>query len=483
MQTPTDIKLVSPYDVVPEAVKPQLIQITTQATEEWFPSHYNARTNDEEGHIILWNSKTGAFAVFGAAQKEQLEHYLSQVGHKGPLDPLGEYLKERGFIIGKETNEYRQFQSLFGQQHYRSDVFELILLASEDCNFRCKYCYEQFLRGTMLPEVRSNIKQLVRKRADSIRNFGVHWFGGEPLYGFAAIEDLAPFFLEMVEKHSWNYSVTITTNAYLLTPEVAAKLLSWRVNNFQITIDGHEEQHNLNRPARDGSGTFQVIFDNLRHLASLPDPFFVRLRVNFDNETHPHLKSLLDLVQSSFGSDRRFKLAFHPVGKWGGANDVNLDVCGTRESFDVLQHLHRESSERGLDYSTFMDGNVFGGGVCYAARPYNIIIGADGKVMKCTVALDQYDYNIVGALRDGGELALDQEKWAKWVEPAFERDKGCQKCYLLPSCQGLSCPWVRFESNVSPCEATVKPNLHHHLVTAFRAKRDSAKLIKVRKTV
>ena len=479
MQTPIDVKQVSPYDVGCAPEKSQLVQIVTEVAEEWYPSQFNARTTDDDGHIILWNSKTGAFTAFNSAQKNQLERYLTQMGYKGKLDKLGEYLRERGYIISKGTHEYKQFQALFGEQHYRNDTMELILLSSEDCNLRCKYCYENFLRGTMLPEVRNNIKQLVRNRAGSIRNLGISWFGGEPLYGMAAIEDLAPFFCEMVDQHHWVYSGTITTNAYLLTSEVAAKLLSWRIKNYQITVDGTQEQHDLNRPARDGSGTFQVIFNNLRELAKLPDEFAVRLRVNFDNETYPHLTSFLDMLQQSFGADPRFKLAFHPVGKWGGANDANLDVCGTRESFGKLQRLHEQATERGLGHSTFMDGNVFGGGVCYAARPYNFIIGADGKVMKCTVALDQYDYNVVGTLRDGGQLVLDPEKWAKWVEPAFAGDKGCQKCYLLPNCQGLSCPWIRFEENVSPCAATVKPNLHHHLVTAFETKRNSPRLIAV----
>lgn len=477
MQTSIDIKQVSPYDTGCTAQQAQLVQINVQQAEEWYPSQFNARTTDDEGHIILWNSKSGAFAVFNAKQKQALERYLTQQGYAGKLDKMGEYLRERGYIIGKDTHEYRQFQASFGEQHYRNDTMELILLSTEDCNFRCKYCYEQFLRGTMLPEVRNNIKQLVKNRAETIRNFGIHWFGGEPLYGFAAIEDLAPFFCEMADKNHWNYSATITTNAYLLTPEIAAKLLSWKVRNYQITVDGVEEQHNLNRPARDGSGTFDVIFNNLREFAKLPDPFVVRLRVNFDNDTHPYLTKFLDMLQQSFGSDSRFRLAFHPVGKWGGGNDDNLDVCGDRESFGVMQSLHEQSSERGLAHSTFLDGNVFGGQVCYAARPYNFIIGANGAVMKCTVALDQTDYNIVGHLRDGGQLVLDPEKWAKWVEPGYAGDKGCQKCYLLPSCQGMSCPWLRFEQNTSPCSATVKPNIHHHLITAFQAGRSKAKVL------
>ena len=127
--------------------------------------------------------------------------------------------------------------------HYRQDVLELILLASEDCNFRCTYCYEDFQRGTMLPSVREGVKKMVERRAPHLKQLTVGWFGGEPLYGFQAMEDLGPFFIDIAEKHSIRYVSHITTNAYLLTPDVAEKLMAWQVLNFQITLDGMREQH------------------------------------------------------------------------------------------------------------------------------------------------------------------------------------------------------------------------------------------------
>ena len=36
--------------------------------------------------------------------------------------------------------------------------------------------------------------------------------------------------------------------------------------------------------------------------------------------------------------------------------------------------------------------------VCYAARPYNFIVGASGKLMKCTIALDTQDANVLGRI-------------------------------------------------------------------------------------
>jgi uncharacterized protein len=471
VQQPTegDIKRTSPYDSGTKSCAPLVPLLPAQQVQEWVPSRFNARALNAQGSMVLWNTLSGKINVFRASQKQFVEKMLSQKGFRGPLDALGKYLHERGYIVPKGTNEYRQFQLLFGKQHYRSDKLELILLASEDCNFRCTYCYEGFARGTMEPRVRQNIKDLVRRKVGVIRDLSVHWFGGEPLYGLAAIDDLAPFFLELATQHDWNYSASMTTNGYLLTPDTAQRLISWKVNCFQITLDGLAAQHDRNRPARDGSGTFQTIFENLTSLKASDKQFFVRLRINFDPVNYPHLDSLLLLLKETFGEDPRFGLAFHAVGKWGGPNDANLDVCGGEAPY-VKARLQESAASKGLKSTTLGDESHPGGAVCYAARPYNLIIGASGQVMKCTVALDKDPANVVGRLEEGGELILNRERFARWVEPAFESDHNCRSCYLLPSCQGISCPLIRFESGKSPCETTCKHSLHAELVTLLTAR-------------
>jgi uncharacterized protein len=478
METSTPLMRQSPLDTEPAAVT--TTEPPQAPSDAWKPSRWNARTIDEEGHIILWNSNTGALCVFNRTHEPVLKRYLTKTGWAGPLDSVGNYLRERGFIVPRDRNEMRQFQYQFGQQHYRSDTFELILLSSEDCNFRCKYCYEDFRRGTMLPSVRRNIKALLTQRASEIRNLGINWFGGEPLYGLAAIEDLGPFFVEMAETHGWHYGATMTTNGYLLTPPVAEKLLAWKINKFQITLDGPSEQHNQSRPGRDGSPTFETILANLRSLKQRDQEFVVRLRVNFDPVTRPHVTSLMEEVKDLFHEDSRFNIAFHPVGRWGGTNDEALDVCGVDEGREARAGFERQAIDGGLSVNSIADSLSFGSGVCYAARPFNFIIGADGTVMKCTIALDKQDFNIVGALREGGELWLDQEKLARWVEPSFEHDRKCGKCYLLPSCQGLSCPLIRFESGHAPCDATIKPDLHNALLKAFASRSTRGRIIPLR---
>lgn len=464
MASPFNILQQSPHDLSP--AEPRTAN-PGPAPARWVPSRYTVRATTEDGKLILWNTFSGAMSVFEAGQVENIKTLLQRSGIGGHPAGMLKYLIDKGFMVKDGTNEYRRLQHAFGQQHYRTDSLELILLASEDCNFRCTYCYEQFARGTMQPRVREAIKKLIENRLDNLRFLRVSWFGGEPLYGLAAIEDLGPFFVAKTGEHSLGYHSTMTTNGYLLTPEVAEKLLAWKITGYQITIDGSLEDHDHSRPTREGGGTFATILANLKELSRRKEDYVVTIRVNYDRQNHSRIKDFLDVVQGEFRHDSRFKVRFHSVGRWGGPNDEQLDVCGLDEATKVKRELEKEALERGLSIGQgIKEINRFGAEVCYAARPYNFIIGASGKVMKCTVSLDTADYNVVGEIGDDGELVLDQDKMALWTEPAFETDTKCQKCVVVPICQGTHCPLVRIEENRSPC-TPIRLNLKPKLIQTY----------------
>lgn len=445
---PLNILQQSPHDLE----SPREEVASSLPSPRWRPSRYNVRATTEDGRLVLWNTLNGSMSVFKPEQAEMLKSLLRKPGLDPQPSGLAKYLFERGFLVQEDSNEYRQVQLAFGQQHYRTDILELILLASEDCNFRCTYCYEEFARGTMQPWVRDAIKKLLERRIKTLKTLRLSWFGGEPLYGFQAIEDLAPFAFQLARDNDVALKSNMTTNGYLLTPEIADKLLSWGVNAYKITVDGRPEDHNCSRPTRDGRDTFWTIFENLKSLRQRPDDFSVELRTNFDRQNHQHIGGFLDLVQRELGGDSRFRLSFNAVGRWGGKNDENLDVCGTDEAVQVQFDLRREAMKRGLNIGKGLkEISGVGTTACYAARPYNFIIGASGKLMKCTISLDNQDANVLGRISPDGQLEIDKNKLALWTEPAFESDNRCKKCVVLPACLGIYCPLVRMEKNRSPC--------------------------------
>lgn len=460
----------SPYDQRPRCQTPPPAQQETPDSKAWVPSRYNIRAVTPDHRLVLWNSYRGSMTVFDAEQREQVETLLTQKGFSAPETGVVRYLARRGYLIPRGTDEYRRVQSGFGHQHYRSDLLQLLLLASEDCNFRCTYCYEKFARGTMESTVREGVKNLLLSRLSALRSFSVSWFGGEPLYGFEAIEDLAPFFVDVCGENDVRFSSQMTTNAYLLTPDVAEKLLAWKVSTYQITLDGPAVTHDCSRPGRDGSPTFATIIDNLDSLSTRPEQFRVDLRVNFSPDNYPHLNDLLLLLRERLQADPRFRLRFRAVGKWGGPEDEHINVCGRDEAERIELEMKAEARRLGIESADdIREIRGLGAEVCYAARPYNFLIGASGKVMKCTIDLDMKDRNVVGQLTPDGNLNLDPDKFALWTEPAFEKDTKCQKCVVLPACQGSHCPQIRFDYNRSPCTPLRKLAKQELVATAMAA--------------
>jgi uncharacterized protein len=470
-----DVLVRSPLDEIPIKVV-SLVQLPSRravAAPRWKPSRFNVQTTTAEGWLLLWNSYSGSMNAFSAAQREAVLDLISQKGVCEPVPAIVHYLAKRGYLVPQDADELRRVQYAFGQENHRSDKLELILLASEDCNFRCTYCYEDFKRGTMRPAVREGVKRLVESRIKGLQELNVSWFGGEPLYGLAAIEDLAPFLAQIAQRHGTRYFSHMTTNGYLLTPDVVDRLLAWRITDFQVTLDGLPQDHDCQRPRRDGGGTFERIYANLVAMSDRTDDFSVVVRVNYSRANAPGIEQFLQLLQSRFSGDERFTISFHAVGRWGGQNDGSLDVCGRDESRAVHTTLRTAARLLGLRVTSgWQPGSSVGTQVCYAVRPYNFIVGAHGDLMKCTIDLDKKDRNIVGKLMPDGTLELDTDKMALWTEPAFERDSGCQSCHILPACQGVHCPQIRMDDHRAPCPSfrrTAKQDMADYFETRMRA--------------
>lgn len=471
-RSPLDVISIAPADEAKSGTAP-----SAPAQKQFKPSRFNVQASTTDGWLLLWNTYTGSMNAFKPEKRDAVLGLVSQQkGFSGPEDGIHAYLEQRGYLVPMEADEVRRVQYAFGQQNHRQDRLELILLASEDCNFRCTYCYEGFKRGTMRPEVREGIKRLVESRAKSLRDLTVSWFGGEPLYGLEAIEDLAPYLAEIAEREGIHYFSHMTTNGYLLTEDVVDRLLSWRITDFQITLDGLPEDHDRHRPRRDGGSTFDTIYDNLAKMAERDDDFSVAIRVNFAKSNVPGLEKFLNLLQEKFRDDDRFTISFHAVGRWGGENDADLDVCGRGESQAVRMKLKAAARTLGLRVTSGWRPTSGGLGkqVCYAVRPYNFIVGAHGDLMKCTVDLDNKDRNMVGKLLPDGTLDLDVDKMALWTEPAFERDTGCQSCHMLPACQGVHCPQIRMDRNTAPCPG-IRRTAKQEMLDYFQAKQAGAK--------
>lgn len=314
---------------------------------------------------------------------------------------------------------------------FTNSSLHLILFMTEQCNFRCVYCYEDFKLGNIQDEVVTGVKNLISKRIPEIQHLAISYFGGEPLMNKTGVLDMTTWAKELCDEHNVIYHGNITTNGYSLDKKTFENIFNGGISEYQITIDGDKVSHDKLRPTINGKTTFDKIVKNIKMMAESTYNFECIVRLNVSDSNFEGVKSFLKNEASSiFLNDKRFKIHFHPI--WGKpelilTQEHQLDELN--EMVDSIGLTHTDES--GLTILDDSDTENISNAatkkgreadyVCYASKANSFSIRANGQIQKCTVALKD-DINNLGKLNSDGTMTLDHEKLAKWV---FSKEKGC----------------------------------------------------------
>ena len=311
---------------------------------------------------------------------------------------------------------------------FSAKMLELIILPTEKCNFRCKYCYEDFKIGRMNIRTVNAIKTLIANRAADLELLKIDFFGGEPFAAQDIIFAICEHANALSREYGFHFYASASTNGYFLSPNIVRDLRKFGLSEYQITLDGDKEVHDLYRVRANGGGTFDRIWNNLIALRETDIDFKIWLRVHLQPRTIASIRSLLQRIDAEFGQDRRFVVVFKALAHLGSKNDKMFDVFKTEdpqylEIVSKLKTLVPRSSLLGMGGADSYD-------LCYASRANSFVIRADGRVGKCTVALDD-DRNVIGILADDGRLIINNKKMAPWIRGLWSLDAKELACPLM----------------------------------------------------
>lgn len=144
---------------------------------------------------------------------------------------------------------------------------------AQRCNLTCSYCYVN--KGLFDYEEKpiarmqvSTAEELVDRIHDVFPHFqtyGYHFYGGEPLLNFDAIQRIVAAAEERSVRDGTATDYHITTNGTLLSREIADFM---DVHSFTVyfSIDGDEERHDELRKYVSGRGSFADVAHNLEYL-------------------------------------------------------------------------------------------------------------------------------------------------------------------------------------------------------------------------
>jgi uncharacterized protein len=311
-------------------------------------------------------------------------------------------------------------------------LLELIILPTEQCNFRCTYCYEDFSIGRMKPETIEGIKSLIERRSSQLSQLHLSWFGGEPLLAKDIVLNVSEHARSMAARHSnLKYSGFMTTNAYLLDEDTLSALVGAGITQYQVSLDGPQEIHDRSRIRADGKSTFQRIWSNLIAFRDSSLSASVLLRLHFTADTFQLIDPLLEDIKRELLPDPRFSVFLKPIEHLGGTNDSNINTVSEDERKAVIASLESKLfGDRNINTETTGNNFVLNDYACYASRPNSLVIRADGSVGKCTVALAD-KRNHVGKLNSDGMLELIPDRLRPWMRGIATLDPETLSCPLV----------------------------------------------------
>lgn len=357
-------------------------------------------------------------------------------------------LVDEQVLVPRDLDENKQIIDLSDTYVNSNNTLRFVIMPTLDCNFSCRYCIQEYNdQKTGLYLNRKYYDAIYKYIHNSnIEYIYIDWFGGEPLLSFDDIIYMHDKLKSISNNIITDYS--LTTNGYLLTNDVVDALIKYNIKSFYITIDGKKKLHDSMRYLKNGTGTFDTIYNNLINLRNSDKNFKVEIRSNTDrsSELPEDRKDWYRFVYDQFCKDERFEFteAFVFDGTMSKCDKKNIK---DKETY-LMSHFTTMTE---LGYHVNMLKYYAPTSGCTAATKHTYIITPDAKLCKCASILDAEEYNILGKIENNMFVIYD-EIIDIWAKNYLQTDKHCLECYFAPSCLGMSCPVQRMKNiKTRPC--------------------------------
>jgi uncharacterized protein len=262
---------------------------------------YNGRTYHgnvalKEHHIVERNGEYCLFRVTDMAAvpvgKALAEAVLQMLPSPGMLipDALMKELTECGLVTPADDSEKESSDpSAATETQTASDlpVTNIILFLTQACNMRCTYCYgnggEYGERSIMTWETAVEAVDWLVKNSLDEKKIHICFFGGEPLMNFSLMRQVVAYAKEQAAGKGKQITFNMTTNGSLITNKIITFLQEEKIEPL-ISFDGPPEIQNRQRPFKNGRGSYNRVYANIRKLRRVFPKLMARATVCGDSD-------------------------------------------------------------------------------------------------------------------------------------------------------------------------------------------------------
>lgn len=423
----------------------------------------------DDNQSLLINTLTSAMDIIENEIKlkiEDMQNGVKDISKKDDKE-LYEILKKRGYLFESKEDEKKilnRLEEISVLLEKKSYCNNFTISPNMGCNLRCTYCFESndqhkemnIMTDEQLDGIFKYILKIKEENKEHLENatnenkLSIRIFGGEPLL---------PQNKEIIKKilsfaYENNIGLGIVTNGTIVKPYIDL-LKKYNENmSIQITLDGDRNIHDSRRIKPDGTGTFDIICENINEL--LKNNINIRLRVNIDKTNIGTLRKLEEvIIKRGWDNSDLLTVYAAPVIDFSG------DLNNTMRDHEILEYLLKEGYCN--DENSFLRSivspsigylNMFFNpkiktkhckmDYCGATSGTELCFSPDGLVTTCLTYSGKGE-NDIGTFDKKG-VHLDKEKLNVWKKRTIFKIAKCRQCKYAFVCGG-GCPVLAKEIN------------------------------------
>jgi uncharacterized protein len=410
----------------------------------------------EQFYIV--NILSGNADILEAKEASMLND-LRTGGHASP--EFIEKLIENGYWVDEslENRTYKNRYLDFLDQREKDEV-QLFFVPNYTCNFDCAYCYQdEYVNPSqeLTREIIDSFYKYVQQEFASRKKY-ITIFGGEPLLGSPKQKELISYLLQKANEAQ--VEVCIVTNGYTLQ-QYTDILLTARIREIQVTLDGTAFVHDARRYLKGGGGTFDQIVKGID--ACLNNQLPVNLRVVVDNENLNNLPELSHFaIEKGWTKSPWFKTQMGRNYELHHCQSASEKLFSRISLFENLYNLTKEYPhilefyKPAYSVSKFLADNgalpepLFDS--CPACKT-EWAFDYTGHIFSCTATVGKQDESL-GTFYP--EVKKDLDKIGEWENRDVIAIEECKECSLQLACGG-GCGSVAKNNSNKICSTDCRP--------------------------
>lgn len=395
-------------------------------------STYNLLINYSSSEYLLFNTYSTSLVKLLKVDYREIKTNIKKETFVFENIETIKKLYDLGIIVSTDIDEKASIKTNNKKWRHNENSYAVTIVPNIDCNFRCKYCFEDIEGKYMSEKTIANIEKYFEKRiiSNQINDLGISWYGGEPLLSKSIIERLSKTFSKVK-----NYKAYIFTNGFDMDDGFIRNLSKYGIKLVHITIDGPKGIHDKYRIHKNGEETFDRILDNIQKIIDYHnDTISINIRTNLDNENKNYYGDLLKLFLKIDSTKISFQTHIIQKTSTGAGKSYCGELKG--EEAELIYKFTRnellKNNFRKPEYFLPKSQNCQN---CSVGLDNGFTINYDGSIYKCFGDVNPPS-NSVGVLNNDGDIDYINSEYFRWFNYDPFENNLCKDCILLPVCMG-----------------------------------------------